>query len=393
MERGTSPGNKEKIGRIRPRPSPALDVPSGTEDRFGIRLAHPDIGAEETAAAAEALLSGVLTNGPRTRAFEEAFALRHGVPFAVAFANGTVALSAMYLALGIGPGDEIVVPSLTFISSATSVLHVGATPVFCEVDPETFNLEPHDVSRRLTKRTKAILAIHYGGQPADMDDLKQLADEAKVVLLEDAAQAHGATYRGRPVGSLGRAAMFSFTPTKNITTGEGGMVTTSDESLASTLRLLRNHGQTELYRHAVLGYNWRITEMQAAIGEVQLGKLDRILQRKRANALKMGELLSGVPGVRPPVQRPDREHVFMLYTLFVEHRDQLMAELNADGIEARVYFPPAHSQPIFGRLNANLPTTDEISRHILSLPFHSLISTAELESMASAVASAASKRK
>jgi perosamine synthetase len=313
------------------------------------------------------------------------------VPFAVAFANGTVALSAMYLALGIGPGDEVVVPSLTFVSSATSVLHVGGTPVFADIDSETFNLDPLDVAKRITKRTKAVLAVHYGGQPADMDGLRQVAEDANVILLEDAAQAHGATYRGRSVGSLGRAAMFSFTPTKNITTGEGGMVTTSDESLAGNLRLLRNHGQTGVYHHAVLGFNWRLTEMQAAIGEVQLRKLDGILERKRANADRLSKLLGDVPGVRLPVQLPDREHVFMLYTLYLRDRDLMIGELHAAGIEARVYFPPVHKQPIFASSTTDLPITDEVSRHILSLPFHSRLSTADLNLMASSVVVATQK--
>jgi perosamine synthetase len=360
--------------------------------RFRISLAHPDIGPEELTAVAEVLNSGVLTNGPRTRQFEDAFALRHEVPFAVAFANGTVALSATYLALGIGPGDEVVVPSLTFVSSATSVLHVGATPVFADIDSETFNLNPGDAAKRITKRTKALLAVHYGGQPADMDGLRQVAEDANVMLLEDAAQAHGANYRGRPVGGLGRAAMFSFTPTKNITTGEGGIVTTGDESLAGKLRLLRNHGQTAVYRHAVLGFNWRLTEMQAAIGEVQLGKLDQILQRKRANAQKMGELLAGIPGIRPPIHLPDRDHVFMLYTLYVRDREQMLGELHAAGIEARVYFPPVHKQPIFAHVNANLPVTEEVSKHILSLPFHSLLTSDDLTYMAQAIAATVSSK-
>jgi perosamine synthetase len=360
-----------------------------SQNDFRIRLAHPDLGPEELAAVGEVLASGVLTNGPRTRRFEDAFALRHEVPFGVAFANGTVALSAIYLALGIGPGDEVVVPSLTFVSSATSILHVGATPVFADIDPETFNLDPRDVAKRITKRTKAILVVHYGGQPADMDHLRQVAEEANVILLEDAAQAHGATYRGRPVGGLGTAAMFSFTPTKNITTGEGGVVTTHDESLATNLRLLRNHGQTDVYHHAVLGFNWRLTEMQAAIGEVQLRKLDRIIGRKRANAQRMSELLADVPDVRPPIQLSDRGHVFMLYTIYVRDRDHMLAELHAAGIEARVYFPPVHTQPIFASFKPDLPITDEVSRHIVSLPFHSLLTSDDLNEIASAVAAAA----
>jgi perosamine synthetase len=309
----------------------------------------------------------------------------------VAFANGTVALQAMYLAAGIGPGDEVVVPSMTFISTATSVLHVGATPVFADVDPETYDLDPADVARRITPRTKAIVAVHYGGQPADVDELRAVADGCGALLFEDAAEAHGAAYKGRPVGGLGAASMFSFTPTKNITTGEGGMVLTDDADLAEALRLLRNHGQSALYQHTVLGYNWRMTEMQAAMGVVQTGRLDGILERKRANAVRMGQLLADVPGVRPPVVRPDRDHVYMLYTTVLDagiDRDAVLKRMLDMGIEARVYFPPAHRQPVFaatGGPAAVLPVTEDLARRMLSLPFHSRLSSDELAEVAVAL--------
>lgn len=348
-----------------------------------IRLARTDVGAEELEAISEVFASGVLTGGPQTEAFEDAFARRHGVDHAVAFANGTVALSGMYLGLGIGPGDEVITPSMTFISSATSVLHVGATPVFAEVDPATFTLDPEDVARRITPRTKAVLAVHYGGQPADMEELRAVAEEAGVLLLEDAAQAHGASYRGRPAGGLGNAAMFSFTPTKNITTGEGGMVTTGDGELAARLRLLRNHGQTTRYTHAVLGWNWRLSEMQAAMGVVQLGKLDAILARKRANAQWMARRLSGVPGVTTPVARSDRDHPYMLYTLLLaEGRDMVMGRMHEAGIEARLYFPPAHTQPVFAGAAGALPVTEDLSARMLSIPFHARLTAEELEDIA-----------
>jgi perosamine synthetase len=351
-----------------------------------IRLARPDVGEEEVAAIREVLESGILTNGPRTRAFEEAFARRHGVEHAVAFANGTVALTALFQALGIGPGDEVVVPSMTFVSTATSVLHAEAEPVFAEVDPRTFNLDPADVERRLGPRTRAVVAVHYGGQAADMAELQAVVEGAGAVLVEDAAEAHGASYRGRPVGGLARAAMFSFTPTKNVTTGEGGLVTTGDGELAGRLRLLRNHGQTELYRHAVLGYNWRLTEMQAAMGLVQLEKLDGILARKRANASWLAERLADVPGLALPLVRPDRDHVYMLYTLLLEReRDRVLEALLAEGIEARLYFPPAHLQPVFRERGVRLPVTEQLAGRMLSIPFHSRLSGDELEEIAAAL--------
>jgi perosamine synthetase len=355
-----------------------------------IRLAFPDVGDEEIEAVTRVLRGHVLTNGPETRAFEQEFARYHGAEHGVGFANGTVALTAMYAGLGIGPGDEVVVPSLTFVSSATSVVLAGATPVFTEVDPDTFNLDPADVARRLTPRTKAILAVHYGGQPADMAELQALADDTGVVLLEDAAEAHGANYRGRHVGTWGRAAMFSFTPTKNITTGEGGMVLTGDSALAERLRLLRNHGQTDLYVHEFLGNNWRITEMQAAMGRAQVAKLDGILARKRSVARCLDEGLRAVPGVQPPVVRADRDHVYMLYTVKFSGgtavRDQVVATAAERGIETRVYFPPAHRQPVFAGVEADLPVTDDLAGRILSLPAHSRLTPAEVDDILAAVA-------
>ncbi len=372
--------------------SPIPDGPaarSGYEGPYKIRLAGYRIGEEELEAVREVFASGILTNGPRTSRFEEVFARRHQVDFAVAFANGTVALTAIYLALGIGQGDEVIVPSMTFISSATSVLHAAATPVFADVDPDTFNLDPVDVARRITRRTRAILAVHYGGQPADMDELQALADDAGLLLLEDAAEAHGAIYRGRSVGGLGKAAMFSFTPTKNITTGEGGIVTTHDGDLAAALKLLRNHGQTSLYQHNSLGFNWRMTELQAAIGEVQVGRLDTILAVKQSNAARMADRLRSVSRVRPPTTLSDRRHVHMLYTLLLDKdRDSVMAAMASAGIETRIYFPPAHRQPIFATMNANLPVTEEVSKRMLSIPFHSLLTPNDMEEIASALEAA-----
>jgi perosamine synthetase len=257
-----------------------------------IRIAVPTTGEEEVEAVRRVLASGMLTNGPATRRFEEVMAERHGTEHAVAFANGTVALAAMYLACGIGPGDEVVVPSFTFISTATSVLHVGATPVFADVRPDTFDLDPDDGARRLTPRTRAVVPVHYAGQAAAMDRFRALADEAGVALLEDAAEAHGASFGGRPVGGWGDAAMFSFTPTKNVTTGEGSVVTTDDGDLARRLRLLRNHGMSGPYRHESLGWNWRLSDILSAVGVCQLDRLDAILAAKRAHAATLDRLKS-----------------------------------------------------------------------------------------------------
>lgn len=361
-------------------------------DGPSIRLAKPDVGEEEIEAIGRVLRGHILTNGPETEAFEQEFADYHEAGHGVALANGTVALTAMYAALGIGPGDEVIVPSLTFVSSATSVLLVGARPVFAEVDPEMFNLDPADVIRKVTARTKAILAVHYGGQPADLSELRAIADSSGIPLLEDAAEAHGARYQGRSVGAIGLAGMFSFTPTKNITTGEGGMIVTDDAALAEKLRLLRNHGQTALYQHDLLGNNWRMTEMQAAMGRVQLRKLGAILSRKREVAASLDRGLTKIPGVRPPVVGEQREHVYMLYTVRFDGglraRNEVAKLSGERGIETRVYFPPAHRQPIFSGHRAELPVTDDIAGRILSLPVHSKLTAEEVDRIVATVAEA-----
>lgn len=352
-----------------------------------IPLAKPDFGEEEIEAVRRVLSSGTLTNGPENTGFEREFAARHDAEHGVTFASGTSALAAMLLAEDIGPGDEVIVPSMTFISTATSVCHVGATPVFADIDPRSFNLDPADIARLVTPRTRAVLTVHYAGQPGDMDGLRAICARYGLPLLEDAAQAAGARYRGIPVGTFGKSAMFSFTPTKNITTGEGGMVLTHDLKTAEKLRLLRNHGQRQLYEHTLIGYNWRLTEMQAALGRVQLRKLDAILERKRANVAWMNRRLDSVPGITPPFQKPYATSAHMLYTCLVdEGRDAVRDFLLSRGIEARVYFPPAHTQPIFGGRRGYLPQTEEVARRMLSLPMHSQLTPAELSYIADTVA-------
>jgi perosamine synthetase len=242
------------------------------------------------------------------------------------------------------------------------------------------------VEQRLTNRTKAVMAVHYGGQPADLDELRDVCQHAGAALLEDAAQAHGVDYRGRPVGGIGDAAMFSFTPTKNITTGEGGMVTTNNSEWAERLRLSRNHGQADLYHHVSLGYNWRITEMQAAMGVVQMTKLDGILERKRINASYLAERLAAT-SLKAPVCLPDRTHGYMLYTLLAEtdNRDHILDGLARRSIEARIYFPPAHTQPIYSDRGAQLSVTEDVAGRMLSVPFHAQMTDEEIDRVADAL--------
>jgi perosamine synthetase len=353
-----------------------------------IRLAKPDIGEAEIEAVREVFASGILTGaGPQNEAFEREFAARHRCAHAVSFASGTTALAAMLLAEGIGPGDEVIVPSMTFIATATSVCHVGATPVFADIDPRSFNLDPGEIPRLVTRRTRAVLTVHYAGQPGELDRLAKVCLDHGLLLLEDAAQAVGAEFQGIPAGGFGKSAMFSFTPTKNITTGEGGIVVTGDAETADRLRLLRNHGQRRLYEHEIIGYNWRLTEMQAAIGRVQLRKLDAILRRKRASAAWMTERLARVPGITPPVAVPGASSTYMLYTCLADsgsRRNAVLDHLLRRGIEARVYFPPAHLQPIFP-CRHSLPVTEHVAARMFSIPMHAQLTGAELGEIAAAV--------
>lgn len=351
-----------------------------------IRLAKPDIGEEEVEAVRAVFASGTLTGGMQNVEFEREFADRHLASHGVTFASGTVALAAMLLAEGIGPGDEVIVPSMTFISSATAVRHVGATPVFADIDPRSFNLDPGEIARLVTSRTRAVIIVHYAGQPGELHEILKACGDYGLVVLEDAAQAAGADFGGRPVGTFGGSAMFSFTPTKNITMGEGGIVLTDSADTAERLRLLRNHGQQRPYEHVLIGYNWRLTEMQAAIGRVQLRKLDAILARKRASADWMSRRLEAIPGITPPYQLPHARSVHMLYTCLVdENRDAVLAHLLQAGIEARIYFPPAHLQPVFSEYRQSLPVTEAVAAKMLSIPMHSRLRHDELARIADVI--------
>lgn len=354
-----------------------------------ISLASPNIGEEEARAAYDVVKSGWLNEGKKVECFENNFADYIGTKHAVAFFNGTVALHSVLDALKLGPGDEVIVPSFTFISTATSVIFNGARPVFADIDDRTFTISPQSVNEKISRHTRAIIPVHYGGLSADMNQLNEIAEDRNLLLVEDAAEAHGATYRDRKVGTFGKAGMFSFTPTKNITTGEGGIITTNDKKLSERLRLLKNHGMSSPYHHVILGYNYRMTEVQGAMGIEQLKKLPAIISIKQKNQDYLTKALSSIEGLTPPFVPADRKHVYMLYTIKIDEeatgisRDTFMQELQKKGIMTKIYFPPVHLQPYFRDIGYDhtLPITEKIFNSVCSLPCHSKITRTEMDYM------------
>lgn len=350
-----------------------------------IPIAQPLIGEEEKEAVMAVLGSGMLAQGPKVEEFERAFAAMCGVRYAVATSSGTTALHLALLAHDIGPGDEVITSPFTFIASANAILFVGARPVFVDIDESSYNIDPSLIEARITPRTKALLPVHLFGNPCDMEAIMAIAARHGLVVIEDAAQAHGASINGKKVGSFGTGC-FSFYPTKNMTTAEGGMVTTNDEQVAERVRLLRNHGMKRRYYHDCLGYNFRMTELQAALGLVQLAKLEVFNQKRIANARYLTEHLQGV--VTPQV-RDGYRHVFHQYTIRVQgNRDQMVEQLREQGIGVGIYYPlPVHQQPIYRELGYTdrLPVAEAISQQVLSLPVHPALSQADLERIAEAV--------
>ena len=350
-----------------------------------IPAARPLIGDDERAAVDRVLRSGMIAQGPEVSAFESEFAAELvGGRTCVAVSSGTAGLHLGLLAAGVGPGDEVVVPSFTFAATANSVALAGATPVFADIDPDTYCLDARSVEAALTPRTVGIMPVHLYGHPADMTELQAVADRAGVQLFEDAAQAHGATWQGRPVGSFGAFAMFSLYPTKNMTSGEGGMVSAATPEIARMLRLLRNQGMERRYENEVVGFNARMTDVHAAIGRVQLGKLPGWNAQRRANA----ELLSAnLEGVGVPGVADGATHVWHLYTIRVgADRDGFAAALATEyGVGSGVYYPiPNHELPSFDR-EQDLPVTAQACAEVLSLPVHPSLSPADLDRIVAGV--------
>jgi perosamine synthetase len=355
-----------------------------------IPIAKPNFGKEEETAVKEVLESGILASGPKTKSFEKEFAEYVGVEHAVAVTNGTIALDVALKALKIGPGDEVITSAFSFVSSGNCILFQNAKPVFADIDPKTFNIDPSDVAEKITSKTKALIPIHMFGQPAEMDALKEIAEDKGIALVEDAAQAHGTEYKGQKAGSIGDIACFSFYATKNMTAGEGGMITTNDKKLADKARLLINHGQSRKYHHDTLGYNYRMTELCAAIGSVQLKKLDGFNEKRIENAKLLSNGIRKFRGLTPPYVMNDVKHVFHQYVVRVEEdyrleRDMLADRLAERGVGVAVHYPiPIYRQQLYLELGYGrtaCPNTEEACRRVLSLPVHPLVDIKDIEYM------------
>ncbi|RRR77142.1 MAG: DegT/DnrJ/EryC1/StrS family aminotransferase [Candidatus Viridilinea halotolerans] len=354
---------------------------------MSILIARPLIGREEEAAVLEVLRSGMLAQGPKVAELESAFAARCAVPHAIAVSNGTAALFLALLAHGIGPGDEVITTPFSFIATGNSILMTGARPVFVDIEPQTFNLDVDQLAAAITERTRAIMPVHLYGHPAAMDAILALAERHGLAIIEDAAQAVGASYQGRPAGSFGTAC-FSLYATKNIMSGEGGMVTTQSAEVAEKLRLLRNHGSRVRYHHDMLGYNLRLTDLQAAIGLAQLEKLEDFTTRRIANATFLNAQIKH-PQITTPTSQPDVRHVYHQYTLRIAgDRDAAVRQLSAAGVGNAIFYPILiPHQPFYREMgyNTQLPVAEQTTQEVLSLPVHPALSEADLAQIAQAV--------
>jgi perosamine synthetase len=367
-----------------------------------IPLSSPDITEAEIEAVTAVLRTGSLSLGPKLEEFENALATYHQMPHAVAVSSGTAALHLAIRALNIGAGDEVIVPSFTFIAVANAVLYEKATPIFVDIDPVTLNMDHACVEASITSRTRAIIVVHNFGVPAEMDALMQLANRHNLAVIEDTCEAIGAAYDGQRVGSFGDISTFAFYPNKQITTGEGGALLVRDAQVVSGIRALRNQGRypsNEWLQHAEVGYNYRLSEMACAMGIVQLSRLSAILGQRTEVARQYDALLACIPNiVRPPLQLPRRSISWFVYVirladhLAIEARDAVVRSLQQQGIGCARYFAPIHLQPAYSHIpsaqRAKLPITEAIAQRTLALPFFNHLSFQDTERVVEALSAA-----
>lgn len=353
-----------------------------------IPISKPLLTDGDKQAVLEVLHSGQLAQGPRVRAFEEQFAAWAGVKHAIAVSSGTAALHLALLAHGFGPGDEIITTPFSFVASANCILYVGARPVFADIEPDYFTLDPEPVERCITPLTKAIVLVHLYGQPCNMAAFADLARRHNLTLIEDACQAHGARFGGQMVGAWGTAC-YSFYATKNMMTGEGGMLTTNDDEIARLARLWREHGSPKRYVHDMLGYNLRLTDMQAALGLSQLARLEAYNAQRQSNAAYLSQQLRGAPHVQVPALRPNAQSVFHQYTIRAQDRAALIARLTERGIGYGIYYPGLiPQQPVYQAAWPSMehfPRAEQAAQEALSLPVHPALTQADLEAIVAAV--------
>jgi len=349
-----------------------------------IPVAKPLVGKEEKQAVMKVIESGMIACGPRVEEFEKQFAAFVGTKYAVATTSGTTALHLALLSVGVTSGDEVILPSFTFIASANSVLFCNAKPVFCDVNSKTFNLDVERIDSLITEKTKAIMPVHLYGQPANMKPILEIAEKYGIHVIGDAAQANGARYMGKMIGSFGDAECFSYYPTKNMTTGEGGMITTNNKDLAERLFSLRNHGREKTkwgYEHGRLGYNYRMTDIAAAIGLEQLKKLPHFNQKRREHAQYFSEKLGGVEGIEIPYVLENTEHVYHQYTIKCNERDAFIQQLKNNDVGYGIYYPkPLH---LYNHLktytHSDLKNSEKLADKVLSLPVHPALNGSDLE--------------
>lgn len=361
-----------------------------------VPIAKPIIGEEEIENVVEVLKSGMIAQGPKVMEFEEKFANWIGAKYGIATNSGTSALHVALLACGIGEGDEVITTPFTFIASGNAIVYTGATPVFADIDLDTYTIDPDSIENLITDKTRAILPVQLYGQAADMDKIREIAEKHDLKIIEDAAQAHGAEYNGEKVGTLGDMACFSFYPTKNMTTSEGGMITTNDEELAKKAQMFRAHGASERYHHDEIGYNFRMTDIAAAIGLAQLKVIDEFNDKRISNADYLNEQLKDIEGIVTPKSLDNYKHVYHQYTIRVEkgNRDDWVEFLTNKGIGTGIHYPiPLYNQPIYKKLGieGDCPLAEKAADNVISLPVHPSLTKEDLNLVVDAVKEASAK--
>jgi perosamine synthetase len=348
-------------------------------DDAKITIGYPSVDVEEADAAHRVVMSGLLTQGQEVAQAEGAFAALAGTKEAVAVANGTLALEAALRAHGIGPGDEVITTSFSFFATAASIVRSGATPIFVDIDETNFNIDPARIEEAVTSKTAAIMPVHLFGRICDMDAIRKIAERHKLAIIEDAAQGAGSYYKGTHAGAFG-SGCFSFYGSKNITCGEGGMITTNDLDLATHVRKLRNHGSSKTYMHEEVFSNYRMTDVQAAILNVQIEKIEKLTVRRQENAAYYDTALNFAGVITPPTNDQEYTSCYHQYTIRIPgQRNQVQAELANNNIDARVFYPiPLHKQPALKLPDICLPRAEKASEEVLSLPVHPGLGEAEL---------------